>query len=262
MTLRFDNKVAVVTGAGGGLGREYALFYASRGAKVVVNDLGSSVSGTGGSGNAADKVVAEIKAKGGIAVANYDSVEFGEKIMKTAVDNFGKVDILINNAGILRDISFQKMKKEDWDLIIKVHMTGTFSCSRAAWNIMREQKYGRIVNTASAAGLFGSFGQVNYSAAKLGIHGFSMALAKEGEKRNIKVNTIAPLAASRMLETVMPPDVLANLKPSLVVPLVGYLTHESCPESGSVFEVGGGFAAKLRWQRTEVINFLILGSFL
>lgn len=116
---------------------------------------------------------------------------------------------------------------------------------------MREQKYGRIVNTASAAGLFGSFGQVNYSAAKLGIHGFSMALAKEGEKRNIKVNTIAPLAASRMLETVMPPDVLANLKPSLVVPLVGYLTHESCPESGSVFEVGGGFAAKLRWQRTE-----------
>lgn len=144
------------------------------------------------------------------------------------MDNFGRVDILINNAGILRDISFQKMKQEDWDIILKVHMTGTFSCSRAAWNIMRQQGYGRIINTASAAGLFGSFGQVNYSAAKLGIHGFSMALAREGEKKNIRVNTIAPLAASRMLETVMPPDVLANLKPALVAPLVGYLCHESC----------------------------------
>lgn len=161
-------------------------------------------------------------------MANYDSVEFGEKIIKTAMDNFGRVDILINNAGILRDISFQKMKKEDWDIIMKVHLNGTFSCSRAAWNIMREQGYGRIINTASAAGLFGSFGQVNYSAAKLGIHGFSLALAREGQKRNIHVNTIAPLAASRMLETVMPPDILANLKPSLVAPLVAYLCHDSC----------------------------------
>lgn len=253
MTLRYDGKVAVVTGAGGGLGKEYALFFASRGAKVVVNDLGSQVSGQGGSSKAADAVVNEIKSKGGIAVANYDSVEFGEKIIKTAMDNFGRVDILINNAGILRDISFQKMKQEDWDIILKVHMTGTYSCSRAAWNIMREQGYGRIVNTASAAGLFGSFGQVNYSAAKLGIHGFSMALAREGQKKNILVNTIAPLAASRMLETVMPPDVLANLKPSLVAPLVGYLSHDSCTENGSVFEIGGGFCAKLRWQRTEVI---------
>jgi len=167
------------------------------------------------------------------------------------VDNYGKVDILINNAGILRDISFQKMKDLDWDLIMKVHMKGSYSCTRAAWNIMREQKFGRIINTASAAGLYGSFGQVNYSAAKLGLHGFTMALAREGEKRNIRVNTIAPLAASRMLETVMPPDVLANLKPALVVPLVGWLTHDSCEETGSVFEVGGGFAAKLRWQRAE-----------
>lgn len=173
------------------------------------------------------------------------------------MDNFGRIDILINNAGILRDISFQKMKQQDWDLIMKVHLTGTYSCSRAAWNIMREQNYGRIVNTASAAGLFGSFGQVNYSAAKLGIHGFTQALAKEGQKRNILVNTIAPLAASRMLETVMPPDVLDNLKPALVVPLVGYLTHDSNKEeTGSVFEIGGGFCAKLRWQRTEV-NILI-----
>jgi len=257
MTLRFDNRVVVVTGGGNGIGKEYALFFAGRGAKVVVNDLGGSFTGilpltkgTGKSTSAADKVVEEIKAKGGIAVANYDSVENGDRIIKTAIDNFGRVDVLLNNAGILRDVSFQKMKDEDWDLIIKVHMYGTYKCSRAAWNIMREQGYGRIINTASAAGLFGSFGQVNYSAAKLGIHGFTLALSREGEKKNILVNTIAPLAASRMLETVMPPDILANVKPHLVVPLVAYLAHESNKETGNVYEVGGGFVAKLRWQRS------------
>ena len=253
MSLRFDGKVVVVTGAGGGIGKEYALFFASRGAKVVVNDLGVSTAGTGSTNNAADKVVEEIKSKGGVAVANYDSVEFGEKIIKTATDNFGKVDILLNNAGILRDISFQKMKDLDWELIFKVHVYGAYKCTKAAWNIMREQGYGRIINTSSAAGLFGSFGQVNYSAAKLALHGFTQALAKEGEKKNIRVNTIAPLAASRMLETVMPPDVLKTVNPNLVIPLVAYLCHESCEETGSVFEVGGGFVAKLRWQRTEVI---------
>ena len=253
MSLRFDGKVVVVTGAGGGIGKEYALFFASRGAKVVVNDLGVSTTGTGSTNNAADKVVEEIKSKGGVAVANYDSVEFGEKIIKTATDNFGKVDILLNNAGILRDISFQKMKDLDWELIFKVHVYGAYKCTKAAWNIMREQGYGRIINTSSAAGLFGSFGQVNYSAAKLALHGFTQALAKEGEKKNIRVNTIAPLAASRMLETVMPPDVLKTVNPNLVIPLVAYLCHESCEETGSVFEVGGGFVAKLRWQRTEVI---------
>lgn len=201
-------------------------------------------------------MVNEIKAKGGVAVANYDSVEDGDKIIKTAVDNFGKVDILLNNAGILRDISFQKMKDQDWELIFKVHVYGSYKCAKAAWNIMREQGYGRIINTSSAAGLFGSFGQTNYSAAKLALHGFTQALAKEGEKRNIRVNTIAPLAASRMLETVMPPDVLKTVNPSLVVPLVAYLCHESCTENGSVFEVGGGFVAKLRWQRAEVTFFL------
>lgn len=250
--MRFDGKVVVITGAGGGIGKVYALFFADRGAKVVVNDLGTTHSGDGNNANAADKVVQEIKAKGGQAVANYDSVEFGDKIIKTAVDAFGKVDIVINNAGILRDISFQKMKEIDWNLIFKVHVYGAYSVTKAAWNIMREQGYGRVINTASAAGLFGSFGQVNYSAAKLALHGFTQALAKEGEKKNIRVNTIAPLAASRMLETVMPPDVLATVKPELVVPLVAYLCHESCEETGSVFEVGGGFVAKLRWQRTEV----------
>lgn len=161
------------------------------------------------------------------------------------------MDILLNNAGILRDVSLQKMKDEDWNLIFKVHVYGAYSCTKAAWNIMREQGYGRIINTSSAAGLFGSFGQTNYSAAKLALHGFTQALAKEGEKRNVRVNTIAPLAASRMLETVMPPDILKNVNPALVVPLVAYLCHESCTETGSVFEVGGGFVAKLRWQRTE-----------
>lgn len=225
MSIRFDGKVVVITGAGGGIGKVYALFFASRGAKVVVNDLGTSHKGDGNNANAADKVVDEIKAKGGQAVANYDSVEFGDKIIKTAVDAFGRVDIVINNAGILRDISFQKMKDLDWNLIFKVHVFGAYSVTKAAWNIMREQGYGRIINTASAAGLFGSFGQVNYSAAKLALHGFTQALAREGEKKNIRVNTIAPLAASRMLETVMPPDILKTVQPELVVPLVAYLCH-------------------------------------
>jgi NAD(P)-dependent dehydrogenase (short-subunit alcohol dehydrogenase family) len=228
MALRFDGKVVVVTGAGNGIGREYALFFGSRGAKVVVNDLGGSHQGVGNSTNSADKVVAEIKAKGGIAVANYDSVEFGDKIIKTAIDNFKRVDILLNNAGILRDISFQKMKDEDWNLIFKVHVYGAYSCTKAAWNIMREQGYGRIINTSSVAGLHGNFGQVNYSAAKLALHGFTMALAKEGEKKNVRVNTIAPLAATRMLETVYPPDVLKTVRPDLVIPLVAYLCHDTC----------------------------------
>ncbi len=168
----------VVTGAGGGLGRVYALFYASRGAKVVVNDLGSSSGGEGKDSSAADLVVKEIKDQGGVAVANYDSVEFGDKIVQTAIDNYGKIDILINNAGILRDVSFQKMKDADWDIINKVHVYGAYKCARAAWNVMKNQKFGRIINTSSAAGLFGNFGQVNYSMAKLALHGFTQALAK------------------------------------------------------------------------------------
>ena len=154
--------------------------------------------------NPADKVVKEIKDKGGVAVANYNSVEDGDKIVKTAVDAFGKVDIIINNAGILRDVSFQKMTEKDWDLTMKVHMKGTYSVTRAAWNIMREQKYGRIINTSSAAGLYGNFGQVNYAASKLGIHGFTQSIAREGEKRNILCNSIAPIAASRMTATILP----------------------------------------------------------
>ena len=192
-----------------------------------------------------------IKAAGGKAVANYNSVTEGEKIIQTAIDNFGRIDILINNAGILRDISFKNMTDKDWDLIIDVHVTGSYKCARAAWPHFRKQKYGRVINTASAAGLFGSFGQCNYSAAKLAMVGFTETLAKEGAKYNIKANVIAPIAASRMTETVMPPDVLKALQPEWVVPLVATLVHKDTQENGSIFEVGGGHAAKIRWERSS-----------
>jgi len=181
-TLRFDGKVAIVTGAGNGLGRSHALLLASRGAKVVVNDLGTSVSGSGSSSKAADKVVQEIKNAGGVAVANYDSVEDGEKIVQTAIDNFGRIDILVNNAGILRDTSFVKMTDNDWDLVYRVHLRGAYKITKAAWNKMREQNYGRIIMTTSAAGIYGNVGQANYSSAKLGLVGFAKALSIEGKK--------------------------------------------------------------------------------
>jgi len=249
--LRYDGQVVVVTGAGGGLGKAYALFFGSRGASVVVNDLGGSFKGEGNSTKAADVVVDEIKAAGGKAVANYDSVENGDKIIETAIQNYGRIDILINNAGILRDISFKNITDKDWDLIIAVHVRGSYKCARAAWPYFRKQKYGRVINTASAAGLFGSFGQTNYSAAKLAMVGFTETLAKEGAKYNIHANVIAPIAASRMTQTVMPPDVLENLKPDWVVPLVAVLVHKDSEENGAIFEVGGGHMAKLRWERSS-----------
>ena len=249
--LRFDGRVAIVTGAGNGLGRSHALLLASRGAKVVVNDLGGSHGGEGKSSAAADKVVEEIKAAGGEAVANYDSVEDGDKIVKTAIDAFKRVDIVINNAGILRDVSFKKMTQVDWDLIYKVHVLGSMKVTKAAWDHMLEAGYGRIVMTASAAGIYGNFGQANYSMAKLGLHGFAQTLALEGKKKNVLVNTIAPIAGSRMTETVLPPNMIEALKPEYVTPLVALLCHESSDENGGLFEVGGGFFGKLRWERTE-----------
>jgi multifunctional beta-oxidation protein len=250
--LRFDGQVVVVTGAGGGLGKAYATFFAGRGAKVVVNDLGASLKGEANSTRAADVVVNEIKAAGGTAVANYDSVEHGERIIDTAVRAFGRVDVLINNAGILRDVAFKNQTDQDWDLIMKVHVDGAYRCTRAAWPHFRKQKYGRVVNTASAAGLFGSFGQTNYSAAKLAMVGFTETLAKEGQKYNIVCNVIAPIAASRMTETVMPSELLKALDPVFVVPLVAILVHrDNTDETGSIFEVGGGHVAKLRWERSE-----------
>ncbi|EGF82045.1 hypothetical protein BATDEDRAFT_86773 [Batrachochytrium dendrobatidis JAM81] len=251
--LRFDNRVVLITGAGGGLGKAYSLFFASRGASVVVNDLGSTRIGGDASGNhrAADVVVDEIRKAGGKAVANYDSVEFGENIVETAIKAFGRIDIVINNAGILRDKSFSRMTDADWDLIQMVHVKGAYKVTKAAWDHMLKQGHGRIINTASAAGIYGNFGQANYSAAKLALFGFSNALAREGARKNVLVNTIAPLAASRMTETVLPPDMLAALKPEFVVPLVAYLTHDSCIENGSLFEVGAGFVSKLRWERSK-----------
>jgi NAD(P)-dependent dehydrogenase (short-subunit alcohol dehydrogenase family)/predicted lipid carrier protein YhbT len=251
MALRFDGKVVVVTGAGGGLGRAYALAFAERGASVVVNDLGGSFKGEGADTRPAVKVVDEIKAKGGKAVPNFDSVENGENIIKTAIDNFGRVDILINNAGILRDVTFGRMSDSDWDLIYKVHVLGAYKTTRAAWNYMREQKYGRIIFTSSSSGIYGNAGQVNYACAKLGLVGFSNALAIEGSRYNINVNAIAPTAGSRMTQTVLSEEMVNALKPEFVAPFVLTLCHESCAETGGLFEVGGGFCAKVRWLRAK-----------
>ncbi len=248
--LEFGGRVVVVTGAGNGLGRSHALELARRGAKVVVNDLGGSHTGEGKSSSAADKVVAEIVAAGGEAVASYDSVEDGDKIVKTAIDAFGRIDVLINNAGILRDVSFQKMTDADWDLVYRVHVRGAYKCTHAAWPVMREQKFGRIVFTASAAGIYGNFGQANYAMAKLGLVGLGNTLAVEGRKNNIVVNTIAPVAGSRMTETVLPQNLLDALLPEYVTALVVKLAHESHEDTGGLYEVGGGFYGKLRWERT------------
>jgi len=249
--LRFDDRVVIVTGAGNGLGRCHARLFGSRGAKVVVNDLGGGSDGGGQGSEAADKVVAEIIEAGGQAVANYDSVVDGAKIVQTAMDTWGRVDVVINNAGILRDKSFHKMSAEDWDLIYQVHVNGAFQVTHAAWPIMREQQFGRVIVTSSAAGIYGNFGQANYSMAKLGLAGFSNTLALEGQKRNIHVNAIAPLAASRMTEGIIPEDLFDAVKPELVTPLVAWLCHADCEETGGLFEVGGGLFAKLRWERSE-----------
>ncbi len=253
--LRYDNQVAIVTGSGNGLGKQYALFLASRGAKVVVNDLGGAFNGkdAGGKGNArvADVVVKEIRDAGGVAVANYDPVQNGDRIVKTAIDAFGRVDILINNAGILRDITLRNMKHEDWDIIMDVHVHGAFKTARAAWPYMRKQRFGRIINTSSSSGLFGNFGQSNYAAAKMALVGFSETLAKEGAKYNITSNVLAPGAASRLTQTVWTQDMMEVMKPDWVVPLVGVLVNDQCQETGSIFEAAAGHYSKIRWERSK-----------
>ena len=238
-----------MTGAGAGLGRAYALELAKRGAKVVVNDLGGARDGSEeGSSSAADQVVEEINALGGEAVASYDSVstvEGGEAIVKKATETFGRVDILINNAGILRDRSFGKMSPEDWKQVISVHLFGAYNVTRPAFMKMREKGYGRIVMTTSAAGLFGNFGQANYSAAKMGVVGLMNTLKLEGEKYNIKVNTIAPIAGTRLTEDILPPDLYGKLKPEFVAPMVLYLCSEQCPVTGGVYNAGMGYYSRV-----------------
>ncbi|KAJ1307684.1 hypothetical protein OPQ81_001775 [Rhizoctonia solani] len=241
--LDFTGHTVVVTGAGGGLGRTYSLAFAARGANVVVNDV---------SKENAERVVAEIKKAGGKAVANTSSVTDGAAVIKTALDNFGSITILINNAGILRDKSFKNMSDQEFDLVKAVHLDGAFSCTKAAWPHFRKQKFGRVINTASAAGLYGNMGQANYAAAKMGLVAYTRTLALEGAKYGIKASCIAPMAASKMTETIMPPEMLAGLKPEFVAPLVLALTHPSGPEaSGKTFEVGAGYVAEIRWERSQ-----------
>ncbi|MCK9231726.1 MAG: SDR family NAD(P)-dependent oxidoreductase [Syntrophales bacterium] len=246
--IRFDGRVAIVTGAGAGLGRAYALELGKRGAKVVVNDFGGARDGSGaGAAGPADKVVDEIKALGGEAVANYDNVatpEGGAGIVKTAVDAFGKVDILINNAGILRDKGLLKMELENWAAVLAVHLNGAYNVTRPAFQVMRDQGFGRIVMTTSAAGLYGNFGQTNYSSAKLGLVGFMNTLRLEGAKYNIKVNTIAPVAASRLTEDVMPPEMFAKLSPEYIAGIVLYLCSEECQDTGAIFNAAAGYFSR------------------
>jgi 3-hydroxy-3-methylglutaryl CoA synthase/NAD(P)-dependent dehydrogenase (short-subunit alcohol dehydrogenase family)/putative sterol carrier protein len=243
--IRFDDRVAIVTGAGAGLGEAYALELARRGARVVVNDLGGSRDGSGkGSSSPADLVVEAIKAFGGQAVANYDNVatpEGGENIVKTALEAFGRLDILINNAGILRDKSFLKMEPENWQAVMDVHLNGAYHVTRPAMAVMKENAYGRVIMTTSAAGLYGNFGQTNYSAAKMALVGLMNSLKLEGNKYNIKVNTIAPIAASRLTEDVMPPELFEKSKPEFVVPMVMVLCAENCDASGAIFNSGMGY---------------------
>ncbi len=243
-----DGRVAIVTGAGGGLGRSHALLLAQRGAKVVVNDLGVTRSGEGAETAAADAVVAEIVDAGGEAVANHDSVadvDGADAIVQTALDSYGRVDVVINNAGFLRDRSFAKMTAEEIVPVVEVHLLGGMYVTKAAWPHLREQGYGRIVNTTSAAGLFGNFGQANYSAAKMGLVGFTQTIAHEGAKYGIRANVIAPLAASRMTEEIMPAELLAAVDPTYVSPLVAYLASEACEDTGRVFSVGGGYVSRV-----------------
>jgi len=251
--IRFDGKVAIVTGAGGGLGRQHALELARRGAKVVVNDLGGSVDGSGGSSAAADAVVAEIKAFGGEAIANGGSVTDDAGVanmVKQAMDAWGRIDILVANAGILRDKSFSKMEMSDFEAVMNVHVMGTVKPAKAVWEIMKAQNYGRILVTTSSTGLYGNFGQANYGAAKLALIGFMNTMKLEGQKNNIHVNAISPVAATRMTENLMPAEVLEKLKPEYVTPAVVYLVSEEAP-TGVILTAGAGAFAQARIYETE-----------
>ena len=243
----FTGRVAIVTGAGGGLGRNHAIELAKRGAKVVVNDLGGSRDGAGSSTFAAAHVVEEIKAVGGEAVSNYDNVatpEGGERIVQTAIDAFGKVDILVNNAGILLDSTFAKMDEKNWDAVVAVHLKGTFCVTKPAFLHMRDQGYGRIVMTTSGAGLFGSFGQSNYASAKMAVVGLANVLKLEGAKYNVKTNVLSPVAGTRLTEDIVPPEIFRKMRVDFVTPVVLYMCSEECQDSGMIINAGLGYFSR------------------
>jgi len=256
VTIRFDGKVAIVTGAGGGLGRAHALEFARRGAKVVVNDLGGAVDGSGGSSEAAQKVVGEIAAAGGTAIANGASVTDDAGVahlVKQTMDAFGRIDVLVANAGILRDKSFGKMELKDFEAVMAVHVMGSVKPAKAAWQIMRDQQYGRIVVTTSSTGLYGNFGQTNYGTAKLALVGFMNSLKLEGAKDNIKVNAICPVAATRMTENLMPAQMLEMMKPEYVTPAVVFLASDEAP-TGVIISAGAGVFSSSQLVESRGVN--------
>jgi NAD(P)-dependent dehydrogenase (short-subunit alcohol dehydrogenase family) len=251
--IRFDGRVAIVTGAGGGLGREHALLLAARGAKVVVNDLGGAVDGSGGSAGPAERTVKEIEELGGVAVADASTVatpEGGQAVVDTAMEAFGRVDVVINNAGILRDKAFHNLTPELLDPVLDVHLKGAFHVTRPAWARMREAGYGRVLLTASNAGILGNFGQSNYGAAKMGLVGLARVLAQEGARYGIKANVLAPIARTRMTEELLGP-LAPKLDPRLVAPVAAWLVHEDCPVTGEVYSAGGGRVARFFVGLTE-----------
>lgn len=245
--IEFNGKTVIITGAGSGIGREYALEFARRGAYVVVNDLGTARDGSGAGRNAADAVVEEIRQMGGNAAANYDNVatpEGGRNIVKTAMDAFGRIDVLVNNAGILRDKSFVKMSPEEWDMVVAVHLKGAYCVTRPALEVMRDRQFGRIIFTSSTSGLFGNFGQSNYSAAKMGLIGLMNVLKLENAKYDIRINAVAPTAHSRMTEDIIPREMQDKLHAKFNVPMVVYLGSSECAENGAIFSMAGGWYAR------------------
>jgi NAD(P)-dependent dehydrogenase (short-subunit alcohol dehydrogenase family) len=251
-------RVAVITGAGGGIGRQHAKLFAQQGAKVVVNDLGGERDGTGSGSAMADAVVGEITQAGGEAIANYDNVATvagGRRIIQTALDAFGQVDIVVNNAGILRDKSFHKMTSEQWDAVVRVHLYGAFHVTRAAWPHMRDQRFGRVIVTTSTSGLFGNFGQANYAAAKLGMVGLVNTLAVEGLRYNVTANAIAPLANTRMTADVLPDDERLQLDPAYASPLVVHLASEECEDTGTIILASGGHYARIAFMQARGVEF-------
>ena len=252
-----DGRVAVITGAGDGLGRSHARLLASLGARVVVNDLGGDRAGGGASSQASDRVVEEIRSAGGDAVANYGNVADEADVralIGQAVDTYGRLDIVVNNAGILRDASFHKMSREDWDAVLKVHLQGSFLVTHAAWPVLREQRYGRVIFTTSGGGMFGNFGQSNYGTAKMGILGLMNCLAVEGSRRGILTNAVSPIANTRLTEDVMPEDQLETLDPGFVSPVVAWLASEDCKLTGEVIRAGGGAYSRVQYRVSRGVS--------